>query len=147
MPLSRAVLNASNSPDLAISKFAKVEGVSVTQSIERIEEIRAGESRWDWLKRFICEREKGRCRVCGKKCAYGDPIQSRADAHHIIFKSAGGPDETWNLIFVCRACHDLVHKLKKLFLSGNADERDPMGHGLVKAERQVESGFEVVGWI
>jgi hypothetical protein len=32
-------------------------------------------------------------------------------------------------------------------LSGNADEKNELGKGCVKVERQTESGFETVGFI
>lgn len=145
MALSRSVLDrAANSPDLAISKFAK----AATQSMEAIAEDSLIERTWEAVKKFIAERDEFRCRVCGRSCRYGAPkLAERADPHHIILRSAGGPDESWNLIYLCRGCHDLVHKLRKLFLSGNADAKDEMGRGMVKAERQVEGGFEVVGFV
>lgn len=144
MPISRAILNAAlEAPTLGQSKFKGGK----TVSIEQIDALCVAARAWDEVKRFIAEREKYRCRVCGKKCRYGDPIATRADAHHIIFASAGGPDESWNLVHLCRGCHDLIHKLKKLFLSGNADALDEMGRGMVKVERPVEGGFEVVGFM
>lgn len=29
--------------------------------------------------------------------------------HHIWLRSRGGPDEAWNLLNVCFACHDWIH--------------------------------------
>lgn len=29
--------------------------------------------------------------------------------HHIIFRSAGGPDTSWNLLTLCNACHNGIH--------------------------------------
>ena len=142
MPLSRAVLHASADPGLAIPKCRQ------SRDMEKIEEQRAIERAWEAVKKVIFERDKGRCRLCGLKCWYGSAkLSERADAHHIIFASAGGPDESWNLLLLCRGCHDLVHVMKRFFLSGNADDRDPAGKGCVKVERQIESGFEVVGLI
>lgn len=150
MPLSREALNASNSPDLAISKFARrPDGQpGVSQSMEQIEEQSAIDRAWEALKKFVFNRDKGCCRVCGKRVFFGAAkLADRADVHHIIFASAGGPDESWNLLLTCRRCHDLVHKLKALFLSGDADARDEMGKGMVKAEKPIEGGFEVVGFV
>lgn len=143
MPLSRAVLNASNDPGLAIPKVRNGQ----TASMEAIEQKAVILLAWESVKKFIAERDHYRCRLCGKGCRYGDPIEKRADAHHIIFASAGGPDESWNLLYLCRRCHDLIHVVKRFFLSGNADERDELGRGVVKVERQIEGGFEVVGFI
>lgn len=119
-----------------------------TAAMEKIDEQRAIERAWEALKKFIAHREKFRCRLCGKACHYGAAkVVDKADAHHIIFASAGGPDASWNLIYLCRGCHDLIHVLKRFFLSGNADEKDELGKGTVKVERPVEGGFEVVGFI
>jgi hypothetical protein len=41
------------------------------------------------------------CQHCGRKIDL--------HAHHIIFRSCGGPNETWNLCIVCSACHAGVH--------------------------------------
>lgn len=142
MPISRAILDAEiDSPPNAKCPDG------TTASIEKITDKYAIARAWEKLKSLIAVRDKYRCRLCGKSCRYGDPIETRADAHHIIFASAGGPDATWNLIYLCRGCHDLIHVLKRFFLSGNADDRDPAGKGCVKVERQIESGFEVVGMI
>lgn len=141
-PLSRAVLNADVDP----SPNAKCpDGTSA--SMEAINQKHAIVMAWEVVKRFIAARDKYRCRLCGKSCRYGDPIDTRADAHHIIFASAGGSDHSSNLLYLCRGCHDLIHVVKRFFLSGNADEFDPAGKGCVKVERQIESGFEVVGLI
>lgn len=141
-PLPRAILDAPvDSP-----ANAKCPDGS-TASMERIDEQLAVVRAWERVKRCIEKRDQYCCRLCGKGCRYGDPIATRADAHHIIFASAGGPAESWNLLHLCRGCHDLVHVVRKFFLSGNADERDELGRGMVKVERQVEGGFEVVGFI
>lgn len=144
MPLSRAELNAFDTYQPAIPKVKDGK----TNSIEQIEAEQAIARAWEAVKKVIFERDKGRCRLCGLRCWYGaTKVRERADPHHIIFASAGGPDESWNLLLLCRGCHDLCHKVRRFWLSGNADDRDPAGKGCVKVERQVESGFEVVGLI
>lgn len=115
--------------------------------MEVIEAKLAAERAWEAVKKAIAERDTFQCRMCGKACRYGDPIETKADPHHIIFASAGGPDESWNLLYLCRRCHDLCHKARRFWLSGNADEKDELGRGTVKVERQIEGGFEVVGFI
>ena len=143
MPLPRAILDAPLDPP---SENAKCPD-GTTQSMEAIELTQAVWQAWEKVKWVIAARDKYRCRLCGKKCRYGDPLPTRADAHHIVFASAGGSDQSANLLHLCRACHDLVHVVRKFFLSGNADDLDELGHGMVKVERQVEGGFEVVGFI
>lgn len=42
------------------------------------------------------------CQCCGKDF-------EKLDTHHIRSKGAGGKDETFNLIDVCRKCHTEIH--------------------------------------
>jgi 5-methylcytosine-specific restriction endonuclease McrA len=49
----------------------------------------------------VADRDKRRCQVCGRPAT---------DTHHILYRSQGGPDEPWNLICLCRDCHELVHR-------------------------------------
>jgi len=51
---------------------------------------------WRLLAKQVRIRDNYRCQNCGAK-AIG--------VHHIIPRSLGGPDELWNLITICRACH------------------------------------------
>ncbi len=70
----------------------------------------------------VDRRDRYRCRVCGKRA---DPkatgMLERGHHHHIIYRSRGGRNRSWNLCLLCPECHDEVHA-KRLFLSGNADE-------------------------
>ena len=43
-----------------------------------------------------------RCENCGGE---------GTDKHHIKTRGAGGPDEDWNLILLCRKCHSEVHTI------------------------------------
>ena len=137
MALDRSLLNEP-------SAYERLDSV---QDIEKIDAKLAAEREWEAVKRKVAERDEFHCRMCGKACRYGDPIETKADPHHIILESLGGPSTTANIIYLCRRCHSLCHKAKRFWLSGNADDRDPMGKGCVKVERQIESGFEVVGMI
>lgn len=51
----------------------------------------------------VRERDFKRCRACGGTNALA--------VHHIVFRSQGGPNEPWNLITLCKGCHDLAHGL------------------------------------
>lgn len=143
MPLSRAILDAPvDQPPNAKCPDGYSDGM------RRIEEVMTAERAWERLKWCIAARDGHQCRLCGKACRYGHAdITKRADAHHIVFASAGGADESWNLLHLCRGCHDLIHVMRRFFLSGNADDRDELGRGMVKVERQIEGGFEVMGFI
>jgi len=81
---------------------------------------------WDALKRLVYERDHGCCRVCGKALKFrSDNPLEESDAHHIIFRSAGGVNETWNLITVCAwPCHKQIHRRVPsswLEVEGNGD--------------------------
>jgi len=48
-------------------------------------------------------RDGWRCQVpgCGSR--------AHLHAHHVIYRSRNGPDEAWNLVAICRACHEMIH--------------------------------------
>jgi len=50
-------------------------------------------------------RDGYQCTQCGKK-------NTQLDAHHILWKEAGGKDTILNLITVCKECHKKVHRGK-----------------------------------
>lgn len=45
-------------------------------------------------------RAQERCEVCGQRAEH---------AHHLLPRSAGGPDDPTNLLAVCHACHARIH--------------------------------------
>jgi 5-methylcytosine-specific restriction endonuclease McrA len=48
----------------------------------------------------VMARDKDTCRLCGRRGTH---------AHHILYRSQGGPDELWNGIALCWSDHDRVH--------------------------------------
>jgi hypothetical protein len=75
------------------------------------------------LVHYFAERQKAftrdarRCRVCGKP---------GCETHHIIARSQGGPDDSWNLATVCSnrldgGCHQLLTS-HIVTMRGNADD-------------------------
>ena len=55
--------------------------------------------------RLAClTRDNFICQKCGKK-------ETRLEAHHIIWTSEDGKDSIYNLITLCKNCHDKVHKM------------------------------------
>lgn len=73
------------------------------------------------LCRYILKRDKWMCRHCG--------MRNNLHVHHIVFRSAGGPDEDWNLLVLCMSCHDGIHTNVedgvpglKIVLPANAEE-------------------------
>ena len=54
------------------------------------------------LKKAVLERDRYRCRWCGRTNAKVDP-------HHIRYRRGESDDVEENLISLCRRCHDFVH--------------------------------------
>jgi hypothetical protein len=54
------------------------------------------------LKARVAERDRFRCRWCGRTNDGFDP-------HHIRYRRGGSDDVEENLICLCRRCHDFVH--------------------------------------
>lgn len=84
------------------------------------------EPRYKRLKEYLVkERHVKGCEQCGKRTPY-------LECHHIVRRSSDGRiDEPWNLIFLCRECHnetkpdreekrttllELVHQLNDKYL-------------------------------
>ena len=64
---------------------------------------------------------RGRIRRRDGHCCQAPGCTGRGNlhVHHVVFRSLGGPDEGWNLVLVCSACHRLIH-LGLLRVSGRA---------------------------
>ncbi len=50
----------------------------------------------------VMERDKWRCTECKSR--------NNLQAHHKIFRSAGGADELGNMQTLCHACHEEKHR-------------------------------------
>jgi phage terminase large subunit GpA-like protein len=68
----------------------------------------------------VFRRDKWRCR--NPRCG----MRNGLHVHHILFRSENGPDESWNLVAICRECHDLIHGYQ-LFIW--VAEGNWVGHG------------------
>jgi len=78
------------------------------------------ERKWRALSAMVDHRDCGLCRVCGHLTfKAGDP-RSIGQAHHIVYRSAGGKDTMANLIHLCGQCHDDEHQ-HRIAISGTAD--------------------------
>jgi 5-methylcytosine-specific restriction endonuclease McrA len=94
-------------------------------------------------------RDESCCRVCGKFCnprAIG--LLVKAHHHHLIYRSAQGVTDTWNVCLLDAKCHDDEHT-GKLQLSGDADLRDPVTGRLagIKVERPTDGVMQVIAWV
>ena len=54
----------------------------------------------------VYERDNGRCVICGDR---------NVQAHHVIYRSEGGPHTVENLVLVCPKDHSVIHGNKKVW--------------------------------
>ena len=64
--------------------------------------IRKAPKQYARLRREILERDDWRCQECGSS--------KNLDVHHLLRRSALGDDAETNLIALCRACHQTLHR-------------------------------------
>lgn len=69
------------------------------------------EAAWKAVCALVDARDGKSCRCCDKR---SDPeatgLLTRGHRHHIIYRSAGGPDASWNLLTLCSQCHSDEHR-------------------------------------
>ena len=66
---------------------------------------------WREIIRQVRGRSGGRCEVVvwelrDSENAYWRCVRRAVDPHHVIPRSKGGADDPWNLMAVCRVCHN-----------------------------------------
>lgn len=70
---------------------------------------------------IVTARDGRKCRACKRSV---DPnatdMLRRAHHHHVVFRSAGGKDETGTLMLACARCHADIHA-HRMTVIGNAD--------------------------
>ena len=64
--------------------------------------LRLSDNEYRTLCKAILQRDGYRCRSCG--------MRSGLNCHHVVFRSQGGEDTTENILVLCSACHDGIHK-------------------------------------
>lgn len=129
-------------------KFSKFPG-GKSQAEERREAKQASQAQLEASWRIVDVRDGGRCRICGRPCRPGALQRNeRAERHHIVPRSLGGPHTPENLLTVCLAeCHPALHQSGTLRVSGNAETRKESGRLCgVLVERVVRDCWQVVGW-
>lgn len=78
------------------------------------------------VKRFVKQRDGGRCRVPGCRSSRGLEI------HHIVHRTDGGNHDPRNLAILCSACHQAHHR-GLLAISGTADQLEVRRPGCATA--------------
>ncbi len=63
---------------------------------------------WEELRRATLRRDGYACTRCGAD-------DRTLQAHHVIPRAAGGPDDLENLLTLCRPCHGVIHQRNSSF--------------------------------
>lgn len=94
----------------------------VSRAKAKRETDKADAAKWRAIGNAIFKRDRGKCRACFMPLHQRADINPtrRAQAHHIVYRSAGGSDATANLITLCAVCHHWEHQ-HKIAISGDGD--------------------------
>ncbi len=86
-----------------LARKAGVEAETFEQKLERVEF-------WRVLRLAVFERDRGKCRACGKPLDIEAGIAANAlHCHHVRHRSVGGTDTLDNLAATCATDHRLHH--------------------------------------
>ena len=109
---------------------------------------------WESLRRQTLRRDGYACQRCGDG---GRVLQ----AHHVVPRSAGGPDRLENLLTLCRPCHGVMHQRNRsfddvrdeasLFPTSDAPSavsvmREPNDHVCARCGRERDDPAELVAY-
>lgn len=83
-----------------------------TRTREKARAARAKAKAWKAVCEAVRARDGG-CRICRVWSVW-------MEYHHVIFRSQGGTDDTSNVVWLCRRCHNRVHA-RRVWISGDAD--------------------------
>lgn len=122
--------------DRLVSRYER----SVKREAARKADKRAEDAAWAKRSAECRDREKGVCQVCHCQTtrAFTGHPKFWGQAHHIVYRSAGGSDDLSNLAWVCGQCSSDEH-LHKIDITGTGDKlvvQPGPNHG-ISAERSV----------
>ena len=83
---------------------------------------KAADANWRRVCAAVDARDGRACRCCGKRTNANAVGLLRGHRHHIVYRSAGGADDSRNICTLCPTCHDDEHVKRTLQVEGNADE-------------------------
>lgn len=86
-----------------------------------LEKKKADETQWRTVCALVDARDERTCRCCDKRTNPDMTGLLRGHRHHIVYRSAGGKDDTANVVTLCPKCHDDEHIKRTLQIEGNAD--------------------------
>ncbi len=102
--------------DRDVAKWA----ARVAKAAKRNAEVRAAKAAWLKRSKECEQRDGGICRFCGELTTNFLGPSMAGEAHHIVYRSAGGTDDLSNLIWLHAQCHDFEHK-HRISITGTAD--------------------------
>lgn len=85
------------------------------------------------LKQQTHKRDADTCRFCGRRGVW-------LDAHHIRFRRGTVDDVLWNLVSLCRGCHDDVHANRHM------SKREMQQILWQLAQRTGVTGIQLIRW-
>jgi 5-methylcytosine-specific restriction endonuclease McrA len=107
----------------AIAKLKRQDAKAAKRKAKSAAQRKAKEAKrqaWIKLRMLVHERDKGMCRCCFKPVKFASGDWEQAHPHHVVYRSAGGTDDTANVVTLCMLCHNMEHG-HVLEISGNAD--------------------------
>jgi len=111
------VVRVANKIPLPISHIVIEDLLVDIANLER-QKINTEDNRLDENIRLATLMRDGfKCIQCGK-------TECKLQVHHIIFKNRGGSDSIYNLISLCKKCHEDVHNGKIIINGGASGFRD-----------------------
>lgn len=80
-----------------------------TRAAEKKAEAARAAKLWSATSALVKLRDKGQCRVCRIFTEKSGDPRFIGQAHHIVYRSAGGGSTLENLAWLCGSCHDAEH--------------------------------------
>ena len=93
---------------------------------------------WEGLKQCILERDENRCQICGGQ-------GKLLEVHHIMPRHLGGHDHPRNLITLCDACHDEVHRVISRSIEKGIEES--MNRAKIKFGEYTDKSTTLDMWV
>lgn len=104
----------------------------------------AAEANWREIAQAVDARDGRQCRCCDKRSDPGaSGLLTRGHRHHLTYRSAGGQDDTSNLVTLCARCHDDEHH-SRLWITGPNPEWPVDADGPLTFWRRGEDGTRYI---
>lgn len=61
---------------------------------------------WETIRLMALAKAENKCRICGHE-------NPKNDVHHLWYRERWAKTRFWDVVVLCRRCHDRVHQLTK----------------------------------